>query len=171
MGVHDTASHPFLLPVKSYMARAVAAGTPLLGICLGGQLLAEVSGGLVNSRCRGEQGLADIELTAAGLQDPLFAGIDRRFRAFQWHNDSFTIPPGALHLAASAKCPGQGFRIGNAWGLQFHPEVDREIVAAWARHNPSRPALIAAFAAHEPAHAELAGRILRNFFDVARRAG
>ncbi len=107
------------------MSRLLATGTPLLGICLGGQLLAEVAGGAVSSNRCGEKGLVEIELTAGGRADPLLAGIDDRFQAFQWHNDSFAVPPPAQHLARSVACPGQAFRLGNAWGVQFHPEVDR----------------------------------------------
>lgn len=169
MGVHDAPSHPFLSPLKTFMAQAVAAGTPLLGICLGAQLLADVSGGVVSSNCCGEQGLVKVSLTAAGLADPLFADCDRQFQAFQWHNDSFSIPPAALHLAASARCSGQGFRIGNAWGIQFHPEVDRQIVAAWSQHSQAGAAMLDAFAAAEAEHLCLAKRLLANFLRVARQ--
>jgi GMP synthase (glutamine-hydrolysing) len=166
MGVHDAARLTFLSPLKASLARVVAAGTPLLGICLGAQLLADVTGGVVSSNCCGEQGLVDIELTPAGLDDPLFAGVGQRFQAFQWHNDSFTIPPGALHLATSPGCSGQGFRVGNAWGLQFHPEVDRQVVAGWSRHSPARAELLAAFAAAEAEHLRLARQLLANFLRV-----
>jgi GMP synthase-like glutamine amidotransferase len=167
MGVHDAPSHPFLPPLKTYMAQAVSTATPLLGICLGAQLLADVSGGVVSSNRCGEQGLVNLSLTAAGLTDPLFAGCDRQFQAFQWHNDSFSIPPGALHLAVSTRCCGQGFRISNAWGLQFHPEVDRQIVAAWTKRSQNRAEMLDAFAVAEAEHLCLAKRLLANFLRVA----
>jgi GMP synthase-like glutamine amidotransferase len=163
MGFHDDDLHPFLPLLKQFMGRMLAEGTPLLGVCLGAQLLAGVSGGVVSSNCCGERGLVAIKLTAAGSADPLLAGIPASFKAFQWHNDSFTIPPGALHLARSANCSGQAFRIGNAWGVQFHPEVDEGIVAAW-----SRGLLTNEFAVAEAAHRALARQLLANFLVEAR---
>ena len=171
MGVHDGAQHPFLGSVKEFIGRILANGTPLFGICLGGQLLAEVAGGEVASNLCGEKGLVDVILSAAVAADPLFTGIDQRFLAFQWHNDSFTIPPGAVPLAGSAACPGQAFRTGNAWGVQFHPEVDSTIVAAWSGHSPARQALTAEFAAAEPAHRQLARQLLGNFLTIAGLRG
>jgi GMP synthase-like glutamine amidotransferase len=170
MGVHDEARYPFLRALKNFIGQTVAAGTPLLGICLGGQLLADVAGGVVSSRCRGEKGLVEVTLTAAGVRDPLFAGIDGQFRAFQWHNDSFTIPPGATHLAQSAVCLGQGFRVGNAWGLQFHPEVDAAIVADWSRETPGQERVTTEFRAAATSHLALARQLLGNFLTVAGSA-
>lgn len=167
MGVHDEAGHPFLRPVKEFMGRMLAGGMPLLGICLGGQLLADVAGGVVSSNRCGEKGLVEVTLTAAGAADPLFAGIAERFPAFQWHNDSFMVPPAAVHLAASAACPGQAFRLGNAWGVQFHPEVDGGIVAAWSGRTATQAQLISEFAAAAAAHRALARQLLNNFLAAA----
>lgn len=167
MGVHDDRAHPFLRLLKGWLAQAQADDTPLLGICLGGQLLADVTGGVVSSNRCGEKGLAEVVLTDAGAADRLFAGIEQRFPAFQWHNDSFTIPAGAMHLAASAVCPGQAFRVGNAWGVQFHPEVNKAIVNAWSRHDPNRLRLTDDFAIAAAAHRRLAWQLLANFMDIA----
>jgi len=167
MGAHDEALHPFLRSLKEFLARRLIAGTPLLGICLGGQLLASLAGGVVSSKCRGEQGLVEVSLTSSGLSDPLFSGIGQRFEAFQWHNDSFSIPSVALHLAASDACPGQAFRAGNAWGLQFHPEVDRGLVAAWSGKTAAHTTLTTEFAAVETAHRALARQLLANFLTIA----
>jgi GMP synthase-like glutamine amidotransferase len=166
MGVHDEADYPFLVPLKRFLGDAAEAGTPLLGICLGGQLLAHVLGGEVRSRHRGEKGLHSIHLTADGQTDPLFTGLPATFTAFEWHNDSFIVPPGALHLAASAGCHGQAFRWRNAWGVQFHPEVDRDIVAVWSAKVDPEGCYAAEFAAHEAAHAAIARRLLENFLDI-----
>jgi len=167
MGVHDEARHPFLRALKEFMGGLLAAGTPLFGICLGGQLLSAVAGGVVSSNRHGERGLVEVSLTVAGAADPLFAGINQRFLAFQWHNDSFTIPPGAAPLAASSTCPAQGFRIGNAWGVQFHPEVDSAIVTAWSRRTSDRERLTTEFAVAESVHRALARQLLGNFLAVA----
>jgi GMP synthase-like glutamine amidotransferase len=171
MGVHDEADYPFLIPLKRFIRDAAEAGTPLLGICLGGQLLAQVLGGEVRSHQCGEKGLQEICLTSAGQNDPLFAGLPAAFAAFEWHNDSFTVPPGALHLAASAACPGQAFRYRNAWGVQFHPEVDAAIVESWSTPVDPQGEHLAAFAAGEIAHAKLAGRLLQNFLGLTAGAG
>jgi GMP synthase-like glutamine amidotransferase len=163
MGVHDEAQHPFLRPLKAFMKEALTAGTPLLGVCLGGQLLAEVGGGAVTANLRGEKGLVAVELTAGGEADPLFAGIGRRFSAFAWHNDSFDVPPGARHLATSAACPGQAFRLGRAWGVQFHPEVDGALVAAWSAAVDPQGRYAAEFRPAQAEHRALARRMLENF--------
>jgi len=170
MGVHDEADYPFLAPLKRFMHAAAEAGTPLLGICLGGQLLADVLGGEVRSRHRGEKGLHSIQLTAEGRADPLFAGLPPAFAAFEWHNDSFAVPQAATHLAASAACPDQAFRYRNAWGVQFHPEVARDIVAAWSAKIDPEGGYAAEFAAVEAAHRAMAGRLLENFLDLAQTA-
>lgn len=170
MGVHDGDRHPFLGSLGNFMRAAAETGTPLLGICLGGQLLAHVLGGEVRSRHRAEKGLQEIRLTAAGQDDPLFVGLPPVFAAFEWHNDSFDLPPGAFHLASSAACPGQAFRIGSAWGVQFHPEVDRALVAAWSAAVDSEGGYAAAFAASEAAHRTMARQLLENFLDFSRLA-
>jgi GMP synthase-like glutamine amidotransferase len=163
MGVHDEADYSFLVPLKRFIQDAAEAGTPLLGICLGGQLLAHVLGGEVRSNHRGEKGLKEIHLTSAGQDDPLFAGLPPAFSAFAWHNDSFTVPPGATHLAASAVCPGQAFRYRNAWGVQFHPEVDASIVESWSAQYDPQAEHLAAFIARETVHKKLAKHLLQNF--------
>lgn len=168
MGVHDTAEHPFLIRVKGFIAETLDAGIPYLGICLGGQLLAHVLGASVTTGTNGEKGTLTVSLTPEGLRDPLFAGITSPFITFQWHNDTFAIPSGATRLASSAACPNQAFRAEErAWGLQFHPEVTREIVAAWVRWSPETAPLadrfVEEFLAAEPAFRAASRLILENF--------
>lgn len=173
MGVHDTASHPFLRDVRRFIDACVGAATPILGICLGGQLLADLLGGRVtpNSPC-GEKGTSMVVLTGEGEDDPLFAGVPHEFVTFQWHNDSFEIPPEGTLLASSARCPGQAFRFGaRAWGTQFHPEVDRSIVDSWARWTeetaPRTEEFLAAFIRSETAYLEVSRRLLGNFLRIS----
>ena len=172
MGVHDTAEHPFLAAVKGFIGDVVAADVPYLGICLGGQLLAHVLGATVTTGASGEKGTLTVSLALEGARDPLFAGISSPFVTFQWHNDTFAIPAGATLLASSPACPHQAFRAGaRAWGLQFHPEVNREIVATWARWNNDTAPLADRFAEEfmtaEPAFREASRRILANFLRLA----
>jgi GMP synthase (glutamine-hydrolysing) len=173
MGVHDTAKHPFLVRVKAFIMECLRTETPFLGVCLGGQLLADILGGrVVADSPHGEKGTLKVLLSAAGEADPLFAGIPREFVTFQWHNDSFEIPAGGTLLATSPACAGQAFRYGaSAWGTQFHPEVNREIVGCWARWTgetaPHAERFLAEFVQTEQTYLEVSRRLLGNFLGVA----
>lgn len=169
MGVHDMSKHPFLIDVRRFIKDCVRTGTPFMGICLGGQLLAELFGGRVTSHSPcSEKGTSKITLTVEGEKDPLFAGIPHEFVTFQWHNDSFEIPAGATHLAFSDVCPGQAFRFGTcAWGTQFHPEADRAIVDSWARWTDDTAIradeFLDTFVLSETAYLDVSRRIICNF--------
>lgn len=135
MGVHDIDTYPYLQEVKTCILDAAQLRIPLLGICLGGQLLAESLGASVHSQKNGELGIHAVCVADHAGTDPLFLGIPNEFTAFQWHYDCFDIPAGAVCLASSPRCAHQAFRYGsNQYGLQFHPEVTREIVSTWAEH-------------------------------------
>ncbi len=173
MGVHDTDRHPFLVELKGFIRSCAAHDVPFLGVCLGGQLLAEALGGRVTPDACGEKGTMTVRLTPAGEGDPLFAGVPEEFVTFQWHNDCFAPPEGATLLASSPACPGQAFRLGaHAYGLQFHPEVDRAIVDCWARWSeetaPVADRYLAAFAALEDEYRSASRRLLANFLRIAR---
>ena len=172
MGANDDESFPFLSDVKLFIRKVVAQGIPYLGICLGGQLLAAVSGGEVVSQADGEKGTMPVYLTAAGASDPLFAGIPKEFTTFQWHSDTFYPPVEALLLAGSPACPRQAFRVGTAaYGLQFHPEVTREIVDSWVRWTDETAAEVGIFqddfTAHERDYRAVSRCMLKNFLRIA----
>lgn len=169
MGVHDTVEHPYLARVISFLRQALQAGTPLLGICLGGQLLSYAAGGEVISRSPyGEQGVCQVELTGEGASDPLFRGLPDPFLTFQLHNDSFTLPPGATLLASSHACPYQAFRLGQAtYGVQFHPEVDPSIVAAWDLLSTPKTDHLSSFLAAEAAFNKVSQQLIGNFISLA----
>jgi GMP synthase (glutamine-hydrolysing) len=167
MGVGDDADYPHLLQLRNFIREAAEADMPLLGICLGGQLLADAFGGKVTANQQGERGMRGVRLTAEGEKDPLLAGIPQQFDAFQWHNDSFEVPAGAVHLAASEHCPGQAFRVRNAYGLQFHPEVNAEIVAAWNARSAPGEDYVSGFREAESAWHHLSLRLLANFLKLA----
>lgn len=174
MGVYDTARFPFLQSVRAFMADCVRVDLPLLGICLGGQLLADVCGAVVTSGQWGEKGVRSVTLTDAGGQDQLFTGIPREFLSFQWHNDSFALPAGGVLLASSPVCPHQAIRIGHhVYGLQFHPEVTAAVVAAWAGKTRETSSgweeYVAEFARHAPAYRSAAARLLANFLSLTRK--
>ena len=126
--------HPWLGAEKALLRDAVAQGLPVLGVCLGCQLLADAHGGTVAPLARAEIGILDFTLTAAGRADPLFAGLPAAPLTLQWHlNAIAALPRQAVLLARSEACPVQAFRLGQrAYGVQFHMEVDADLVRGTA---------------------------------------
>jgi GMP synthase (glutamine-hydrolysing) len=123
--------HPWLREEKELLRDLLDREVPLLGVCLGAQLLAEAAGAPVRRAREPEIGWFDVELTAEGEDDPLLAPLAPRFEAFEWHSYEFPLPPGATPLARSAVCL-QAFRLHDtAWGIQFHAEVTLEAVEDW----------------------------------------
>ncbi len=134
MNVDETARYPSLLTQRHLMRRAVDAGVPVLGICLGAQMLARALNARVYPAPVRELGFHPVTITAAGHLDPLLSVFASGDRVFQWHEDTFDLPEGATLLAAGDQVPVQAFRFGrHAWGVQFHFEVDRAGVEAWLR--------------------------------------
>jgi GMP synthase (glutamine-hydrolysing) len=132
MNVDEVDKFPFLAREVEWIREAVDAELPLLGICLGSQLLAKAMGAKVYPNAVKEIGWYEIELEPAASDDVLFAGCTARETVFQWHGDTFDLPPGAVHLALSRACRHQAFRYGRAaWGLQFHIEMTPATVDAW----------------------------------------
>ena len=132
MNVYEEETHPWLVPETQAIRKAALAGMPILGVCLGGQLLAKALGARVTQNPEPEVGLLQIELSDAGVSDPLFRGWPRNPSVVQWHSDTFAIPEAAVQLASSPACSNQAFRYGKAaYGLQFHPEVTAQMVVEW----------------------------------------
>jgi len=133
MNVYQEDKYPWLLQETHAISRVVAAGKPVLGVCLGGQLLAKALGAKVHLGAATEIGLTQITLTEAGESDPLFEGLSQ-VEAVEWHDDTFDIPSGAIVLARSEGCAHQAFRFGQwVYGLQFHPEVSPMMLAEWIK--------------------------------------
>jgi len=144
MNVDEVAKYPFLETEIVSIRQAIESGLPLLGVCLGAQLLAKSLGARVYANPVKEIGWYQIELTAEAVQDPLFAGCAPRQTVFQWHGDTFDLPTGAVHLAQAELCRRQAFRYGPcAWGLQFHVEMTAELVDAWLDDPENRRELSA----------------------------
>ena len=128
--------HPFLPAERELVRACVRQRVPLLGICLGGQLMAYALGGEVReNHGTPERGVVALSLRPSTRQDPLFARLFDEVPVVQNHADAITaLPDGATWLAATSACPYQAFRVGDrAWGVQFHPEADADRVASWDR--------------------------------------
>lgn len=174
MGVHDRDEHPWLAPECRLLADAVARGLPVLGICLGAQQLAAALGAEVTTGPVAEVGPGEVELTPGGRLDPVlgpeYHGLSgTSVPCVHWHRDTFSLPDGAVHLAATRAFPNQAFRVGTrAYGLQFHVEVDAPLAAAWRPRLPDGVTLDPAAVARVGA---VGHRVLRRFVDVARVDG
>ena len=124
MGVYEQAKYPFLRDEMRLIESALTLGRPVLGVCLGSQLLAAVLGAEVKKGVKKELGWHAVTLSEAATQDALFAGVQPEFWPFHWHGDVFSLPREAAGLASSQQTPCQAFRYGNnAYGILFHLEV------------------------------------------------
>lgn len=174
----DDERAPFLPRERALVGEAMTAGVPVLGICLGAQLLAYVAGGEVTAKSgETERGSCPIDLLAAAGDDPLFAGLTGydELRMIENHQDSITaLPPGAVQLATSEVCHVQAFRVGAAaWGVQFHPEAAASRLADWdepelAAEGFDRAALLAQATADARVNAVQARALVGAFAAVIR---
>lgn len=131
MHADQESDHSWLAPEKSLLRELLARDTPLLGVCLGSQLLAEAAGGRAVRASEPEIGWFDVELTDAGAADPVMGALAPSFEAFEWHSYRVGLPESAAVLARTPVCI-QAFRVGDtAWGIQFHAEVTAADVAKW----------------------------------------
>jgi GMP synthase (glutamine-hydrolysing) len=132
---------PFLGRERELLREAVDEGVPVLGICLGAQLLARALGAEARPAEHPEVGWLTVEATPEAAGDPLLAHLREPVGVYQWHLDVFDLPEGALRLARSELSENQAFRYGErAWGLQFHPEVDLPLYLGWIRNWEGAPA-------------------------------
>ena len=122
--------HPWLRSEKELIGDWLEGGTPVLATCLGSELLAEAAGSATERMPEPQIGWHEVALTPAAAGDPVLGGLPATFTGFQWHSYGSPLPPGATALAQDGAYP-DAFRIGDAWGLQFHAEVTRDIVAGW----------------------------------------
>ncbi|MBL9054232.1 MAG: type 1 glutamine amidotransferase [Tabrizicola sp.] len=151
----DDHTHPYLPDLVRLISAYTAMDRPVLGICLGSQLMARAFGGENHLGIAKEFGWCEVEVTDEGRADPVLGVLPTRFPIAQWHSDTFTLPPGAVHLAQSRTAANQAFRVGRAsYATQFHFEASRAVMADWLRSFPE------AVHRHDPTfmerHAELA---------------
>ena len=184
MSANDDDDHPWLAGERAFIRDAVQAGVPVLGACLGAQLLAASLDAAVYPAPSGpEVALGPVEVTAAGAEDPVFAGLAPSFIACHWHGDTYDLPRGAELLASTAQCPNQAFRVGDsAYAVQFHVEPTTEQIAQW-RQIPGYLAALEAVMDAEAADAFLSDtearvpelsaisrKLMSAWLDVAERA-
>jgi len=136
MSVHDEDVHSFLSGEKIFVRRWVREGNPILGICLGAQLIADCLGARVYRGDKEELGWYEMTVTEEGKNDPLVRGFPQRFPAFQWHSETFDLPKGAILLASARDYPHQAFRFRDlTYAFQFHLEVTEEMLHTWLSGN------------------------------------
>lgn len=131
----DDADYPWLEDIRQLMRRTAEDNVPILGICLGAQLMAQAFGGATGVGEAGlEAGVARINWRTEAQADPLFHDLPQPFLAGSMHRDSITeLPAGTTHLGDSSPYPNQAFRVGAmAWGVQFHPEIAYDRYKEWA---------------------------------------
>lgn len=182
MSANDADELPWLAAEKALIRTAVEAGTPFLGVCLGAQLLAASLGARVFPGPEPEVGVLPVSLTEEGRRDPVFAALPDEFATLQWHGDTFDLPDGSVLLASSPAYANQAFRVGRAYGIQFHLEVTRSMAGEWAevpayaaslertRGEGALPRLLEEFEAGRPAMEDRARGLFERFLAVAVEA-
>ena len=167
--------HPWLRQENLFLQRLLDRHVPLLGVCLGAQLLAKAASAPVGPSSEPEVGWFEIELTEEGRDDPVLGSLPPRFEAFQWHFYTHGLPAGAVELARSRVCT-QAFRLGeSAWGVQFHPEVTAEQVESWIAEDKNELPVSAEDFAAETARRiadwnDLGRTLCAGFLEVAARS-
>ena len=167
MGVHEEDRFPHLRDEILLASDALRLGVPILGVCLGAQVLAAAAGARVYRGPAQEIGWFPTTLTAAGRADPILGLLPGEAMVFHWHGDTFDPPPGATLLASSRLYEQQAFRLSpRAWGVQFHPEITEAMVDDWA--GRAREDEAAAFGGAEGA-ARMRAEARRHVPALARR--
>jgi GMP synthase-like glutamine amidotransferase len=158
--VDDERRHPWLRPEKALVRQLLERDTPLLGVCLGSQLVAEAAGAVVRRAAQPEIGWLEVELTPEGIEDVVLGFLPKRFESFQWHHYEWLLPPAAVALARSARCL-QAFRLEDrpVWGVQFHPEVTHADLRSWLDSWENDPGAVATGLDPEAIRAESAAKV------------
>jgi GMP synthase-like glutamine amidotransferase len=179
MSANDEDAHPWLRDLRRLVLAFEADDKPVLGACLGAQIITLAHGGRVWHMGEMESGFVEMELTEGGRDDALFEGLGPRLTLFQNHYEAFDLPPGAVNLVTGGKCEVQAFRLGRAtYGFQFHVEVLVDSIREWMRRFGPQflrdaPWLLneldPGFRRHMEAQRQVADRVLRRWVGLARQ--
>ncbi len=171
MNVDEETKYPFLKEEDLFIKKLIQKKIPCLGVCLGAQLIAKALGSKVYKAKQPEVGWADIELLPHSKIDPLFSVIPSpRLRVLQWHEDTFDIPTGAVHLASSAMVPNQAYRYGETvYGFQFHVEVDEAMLKDWFRNAENLSSILAEYRSTQAILTKVTEKIYEKFFNQSGR--
>jgi GMP synthase (glutamine-hydrolysing) len=168
MNVDAESEHPFLAAEKKFIRTLMSGNIPVLGVCLGSQLIAAALGKKVYKASTPEIGWSDVSLTSAAADDPVFSALPQRsLSVLQWHEDTFDLPDGAVLLARGSEVPHQAFRAGRSvYGFQFHVEVTGSMLMDWFEKRPEFAGIMDRYRAYQAELNILTHRIYDRFFSL-----
>ncbi len=166
MNVYEEDRYPFLKYETEFLKKVIDANIPVMGVCLGAQMIAKACGEKVYRAPEEEVGWCEISLTEHARDDLLFKNLPQTLTIFQWHGDTFDIPHGGILLARSEVCENQAFKYKNAYGLQFHVEVTEEMLAEWFEDSEQKNEILAKYHSLKTELNKNAEKIYRGFLEL-----
>ncbi len=179
--LYDKNKYPYTAHEEIYLHKAIREGIPYLGMCLGGQLLANAFNAPIRRLPKERIGFLQVHFTQAGTHDPLYHGLPGYQQAFQWHEDCFALPEGAVALAHHTDGSNQAFRYGShAYGLQYHIELTKEMFDTWLNDPSLKKEFVEAYSMDVykkvvqevpqlfPTYDQHARTLIENFFSISK---
>ena len=172
MNVYEEDKFPFLKEEDIFIKQLIKENIPILGVCLGSQLLAKALGAKVMKAKAPEIGWDNIQLSETTANDPLFSGLKTsKLRVLQWHEDTFDLPSGTVHLASSKIVQNQAFRYKDRfYGFQFHVEVNWPTLEDWFKKSKDLEKILEEYDQYQKKLSAITKSIYQNFFGLSRRS-